>query len=763
MEQVVSFLFKYRGALFSKGHLTFGARPPVILILIVATVIGALGYFLYSRRKAKVSGAPRVLLISLRSGLLMMILLLLMQPVIVVPSVVPQSSFVAVLMDDSASMRIPDEAGGSRLDTIKRLSLADGPLYKSLSSKFKVRSFKYSSNAEPVDDSTVLSGGGQETNIAASLEQVSRDLAGVPVSGIILMTDGAENSDGDITATMTDLRSRGIPVFTVGVGATTLKGDVEVARATAPRRVLSGSPVNAQVLIHASDVGNRALKLDVSEDGHPLRSEEVQVNSGVASQLVTAGFTPSSPGTHRYAFTVQPLRGEPLTDNNSQSVLIDVEDSHPKVLYVEGEPRWEFGKIRESTYEEKNVVLVSLLRSADGKFYRQGVENGQEMASGLPSSQEDLFKYDAIMLGSIESTFFTFDQLKSLEEFVSKRGGTLLALCGAKSFDRGGYSKTPLADLLPVYLSGETPEDWESQTYKAYPAERGKDNPAARLQDSSEANQKAWDHMPAITLPEVMTAIKPGATVILQARSLKEPGVAVPLLAEERYGKGRSLVFLASDTWRWRMMLESSDTSFETFWRNLLRYIVQSARRQAEVSTERSFYGKSETVKIHVDLADTKYNDITDADVTAHIKDPAGHTIDTTLKPAEGRDAEGYTGTFTPVEDGRFEIEISAVKHGDQKQLILPTAQTSFLVGELNREAYGAAQNQGLLKRIASETGGAYYTADAASTLAEDISHSGAGDSTLTTFDLWDMPINFLLISTLASVEWFFRKRKGLA
>ena len=99
-------------------------------------------------------------------------------------------------------------------------------------------------------------------------------------------------------------------------------------------------------------------------------------------------------------------------------------------------------------------MLVSVLRSADGKFYRQGVENADELVNGFPKSEEDLFKYDAMIIGSIEATFFTFDQLKAVEQFVSRRGGTLLALGGSKAFNAGGYGNTPLADLLPIYLNG---------------------------------------------------------------------------------------------------------------------------------------------------------------------------------------------------------------------------------------------------------------------------------------------------------------------
>jgi len=124
--------------------------------------------------------------------------------------------------------------------------------------------------------------------------------------------------------------------------------------------------------------------------------------------------------------------------------------------------------------------------------------------------------------------------------------------------------------LLPIYINGNaTPGD--NQEFKAAPADRGRDHPAARLAEQADANQKAWEQMPAITLPEVINDTKPGATVILEARSTKDRNRVAPLLVEERYGRGRTMALMAEDTWRWRMMLEFSNKSFETFWRNLMR------------------------------------------------------------------------------------------------------------------------------------------------------------------------------------------------
>src|SRR5438309_1479243 len=373
--------------------------------------------------------------------------------------------------------------------------------------------------------------------------------------------------------------------------------------------------------------------------------------------------------------SAKPSPDDTVPENNSQEFGINVVDWKPKILYIEGEPRWEYAKLRESIAEEKNITLVSVLRSADGKFYRQGIENADELVNGFPRSEEELFKYDGLIIGSVEATFFTFDQLKAVEQFVSRRGGTLLALGGTKAFTAGGYGNTPMADLLPIYLNGAKETATESQTFKAAPADRGRDHPAARLVDQIDANAKAWEQMPPITLPEDIAETKPGASVILEARSTKEKNQVRPLLVEERYGRGHTMALLASDTWRWRMMLEFKDKSFETFWRNLMRYMVETSPHSIEASTERSFYGDGEQVQIRAEVSDEKYVKIKDASVSAHIVAPSGRAVDVPLKQTVEGGFEGYACAFRPDEGGLYRVDVNARRAGSKPGATLAPAE----------------------------------------------------------------------------------------
>src|SRR6185437_6252039 len=302
-----------------------------------------------------------------------------------------------------------------------------------------------------------------------------------------------------------------------------------------------GSRLNIETIVGLSGYSATKVLLSVKEDGRTVKTEEFNLR-GNDTQAINLEITPTTPGVHRYTVEVTPLDGEITVDNNKQDSLVEVIEGPLRILHVEGEPRWELGKIRESIQpNEKNITMVALQRTGENKFYRQGIGNQGELATGFPKTEEELFSYDGLIIGSVEAGFFTAEQMRSIEAFVSRRGGGLLALGGRLSFDGGKYKGTVL---------------------------------------------------------EVLTNIKPGASVLLEARRVEGPAQVAPLLVQQRYGRGQTLALTAADTWRWKMRMDSKSNAHETFWRQMLRYLVSGTPRQIEIGTEKEVYALDDNVNI---------------------------------------------------------------------------------------------------------------------------------------------------------------------
>ena len=767
MNQLVRFLFGHEQAVFTNGRFGFDVRPSALLLLLIILLVAAFIYFIYLRPRVRLSKRTTATLIGLRVTLLTLMVVLLLRPVVVVSSVIPRSSYVAMVIDDSVSMKLRDVPGGAtRLDTVKQALFNNTPGQESflnrLDRKFKTSLYGFAGGLARLKDGNDLFGEGRTSDLAGALDETIKRSSGMPLSAVVLATDGASNVPRDLAAVLRELRARDIPVFTVGVGNTARPMDAELTRVNMPRRVLVGSRLNIETIVGLSGYGATKVLLNVREDGRAVKTEEVNLR-GNDTQAINLEITPATPGIHRYTVEVTPLDGELTVENNKQDSLVEVIEGPLRILHVEGEPRWELGKIRESIQpNEKNVTLVSLQRTGENKFYRQGVGAQTELATGFPKTEEELFSYHGLIIGSVEAGFFTADELRSIEAFVARRGGGLLAIGGRLAFDGGKYKGTTIDDLLPVSLTGESVDDANSfaPVYKPVLTGAGQAHPITRLNEDRGANQKAWNDLPPISVSEVLTNIKPGASVLLEARRVQGSGTLVaPLLIQQRYGRGQTLALTAADTWRWRMKMDSKNNAHETFWRQMLRYLVSGTPQQVEIGTEKEVYALDDTINIVADIRDKKFNPVGDAHATARVTKPSGVVVDVPLKFTTLNSVNTYAGEFKADELGQHRIELI----GNSASLGQLSARSNMLVSDLNREYYSAAQNSDLLKRIAAETGGKYYTTGEAQSLLDDLIYRQSPYSERVTKDLWDMPINFMLIIGLLSAEWFLRKREGLA
>ena len=767
MNQLVRFLFGHEQAVFTNGRFGFDVRPGALLLILIILLAAAFIYFIYLRPRIRLSKGTTATLIALRVALLTVMVVLLLRPVVVVSSVIPRSSYVAMVIDDSVSMKLRDVPGGNtRLDTVKQALLNTTPGQESflnqLDRKFKTNLYGFSGGLARLKDGNDLYGEGRTSDLAGALDETIKRSSGTPLSAVVLATDGASNVPRDLAAVLRELRARDIPVFTVGVGNTARPMDAELTRVNMPRRVLVGSRLNIETIVGLSGYGATKVLLNVREDGRAVKTEEVNLR-GNDTQAVNLEITPTTPGLHRYTVEVTPLDGELTVENNKQDSLVEVIEGPLRILHVEGEPRWELGKIRESIQpNEKNVTLVSLQRTGENKFYRQGIGSQTELATGFPKTEEELFSYHGLIIGSVEAGFFTADELRNIEAFVARRGGGLLAIGGRLAFDGGKYKGTTIDDLLPVSLTGGAVDDANSfaPVYKPVLTGAGQAHPITRLNEDRGANQKAWNEMPTISVSQVLSIVKPGASVLLEARRVEGSGPQVaPLLIQQRYGRGQTLALTAADTWRWRMKMDSKNNAHETFWRQMLRYLVSGTPQQVEIGTEKEVYALDDTISIVADIRDKKFNPAGDAHATARVTKPSGTVVDVPLKFTTLNSVNTYAGEFKADELGQHRIELI----GNSASLGQLNARSNMLVSDLNREYYSAAQNSDLLKRIAAETGGKYYTTAEAQSLLDDLIYRQTPYSERVTKDLWDMPINFMLIIGLLSAEWFLRKREGLA
>src|ERR1035437_1860435 len=769
-----AFFFKYRPAVFQKGDFTFGAPAPVALLLLAGAAIAVPPLLSYLRVRGKSSARDRWILRGLRIGALVVLLVCLLRPMLLLNAAVPQRNFVGVLIDDSRSMQIADRGGRQREDCI-RDSVANptSVLLAALRARFQVKLFRFGASAERIDSATGLRVDANETNLGASLEAARRELEMVPLSGLVVLTDGADNSRAPIAAELLSLRAKQVPLFTVGIGSARFTRDIEVRRVETSSTVLKGSTLVADVLIRQRGFDGAKVPLTVEDDGQVIARAEIALPPDGDVAPVRVEVKMARAGPRLLTFRIPLQSGEQVTQNNAQQALVRVRNAREKILYVEGEPRYEVRFVRGAVEADSNLQLVTLLRTADRKFLRLNVDVREELAAGFPATRAELYSYRAIILGSIEASFFTHAQLAMLADFVNVRGGGLLLLGGRRSFAEGGYAGTPLADVMPVVVEGNATGDSVSflADLTASLTPGGASHAVTQVADGQAKSAERWRTLPAVTSVNRIRRVKPGAATPIEgtvpkagragdANGEQLRGYEQPLLVYQRYGRGLSVAMPIQDSWTWAFGADIpiDDPTFPTFWRQLLRFLTSDVPGRVTVHARTDQVNPRTPVDLRVEVVDSAFLSVNDAQVVAHVAGPAGPMLDVPLEWAVDRDGE-YRASFTPVEPGMYTVRVDATAHDGSV-----ASDSAFVrVADLNAEYVDAEMRASLLQRLARETGGRFYTPATVSTLAADVAMSKRGVTVANEMDLWDMPVNFLLLVMLLSAEWGYRKLRGLA
>lgn len=761
LETIFEFLFKYPLTVFERGSFAFSTPSSGLLIALLVILAGFLSLFTirwagtFSRRR------ERIYLLVLRSAALLLLLFCALQPVLVVSIAVPQENFIGILIDDTLSMQLTDYGERPRSALIDDLfGPENSQLLAPLSERFKLRYFAFSSTTGRIRDLSELSFTGQKTHIGQALERARQELAAVPLSGLVVITDGADNNDASMTEPLLALRSRNIPIYTIGVGSPRFMKDIEIERIESPRSVLRGTTVSAELLVRQRGYGGSIVDLIVEESGRILKTQPIELPGEGQTAPIRVHFTVTEPGPHNYRFYIQERPDEQIDQNNVREVMVLVEDDREKILYLDGEPRYEFKFIRRAVADDENLHVVGVQRVAENKFIRFDLDNPDELMGGFPATREELFKYKGLILASIEADFFTSDQLQMIADFVSRRGGGLIMLGGRWSYSEGGFANTPVADVLPVIL--EEAADLDSEHDVVYldvePTPFGRAHAITQLEESEEATRQRWQSMPQLSTVNRVIETKPGATTLLEGKVVDGPGKRI-VLAYQRYGRGKSFALPVQDTWMWQMdaSIDVEDQTHEMFWRQLLRWLVSDVPDQVSVKTSPERIAPGEEVTLVATIDDESFLRVNNTEVTAFITDPLGETHTVPMDWTVEEDGE-YRGYFNPDEEGRYEIRVSALEDGS----LLGTTTSYMDVVNQTEEYFGAEMRQTLLERIAIETGGRFYTPDNVENLIEDIRYTESGTTVLEEKDLWDMPAIFLLLILLISTEWFYRRYRGL-
>lgn len=776
--------------------------------------LGGLIWWFYRNSPVHITGPRKVILAGLRVAFIALLLLLLLRPVLAFTIEGSVRRLLVMLMDTSSSMQIKDPrldqadqkrvaiakglvdpakglAGGfdkgrtKEVDQVARVDIVKAALKNerinllpNLDKEFDLEAFAFAQGVAAIDSKkesdtnesarasskrvTVdqftwvdrLGATNSATAIGDAIREIVNRKRGQPLAGVILVTDGANNSGSQPREVASMLRQENLPLYIYGVGITSPR-DIIVANIFAPDVTFIKDEVAVTVRVRAQGLRGENAEVNLKLGDQVVATRAISF-MGDGEQVVPLRFVPPVAGEFDLQASIDARPDETVKDNNSFAQRLKVIDAKIKVLLVDQSPRWEFRYLQAMLLRDRRIELKCYLVEGDPRIAR---EDSPYIAQ-FPSKKDDLFKYDLVVFGDVDPKFISASQIDNLNEFVSKFGGALVMVAG-KRFSPAAYRRSVMEKMLPVeFDSGTVESSMETVADKPIRLEltaAGRASPMLRLSDKDEENVGLWKQLPPLYWVAKVARPKPAAEVLLvDPDPARESRFGkMPVIAVQKYGLGQVMFVGTDNTWRWRRNV--GDMYYTALWGQIAQRVslqhLLGVSKRTQLTTDRQNYVTGDRVTIYARLYAEGYEPVQEATVKGvyGVKNGQGPRADLNLRPIPEQPGL-YRGEFIAPAPGAYSFFV-------EQDLNAPL---DFNVSEPKFELGETAMNEGLLKDLAATTGGGFFREEDLYKLPQTISLKTERVRSPLEVELWSSPLYFILMLMVVAAEWVLRKMSHL-
>jgi len=700
------------------------ALPPVFVAVVLGG-LAALSGAAHWRRPGTRRFSVRALCLGLRLAALAALALALLRPAFVWTETRRERRAVLLVLDTSRSMDFRDagpRARAARGARVREVLEAARGEFADLRIQCDLRCYTFDRELRRADGLATLlasKSAGESTDLAAVLEALAREAGAEGARSAILLSDGAQSAAGGSPRASIDaaaLRCAGaLAIETVPVGLA--EGprdflDLAIEGVDLAEDVFLHETVPVRVRLASASPHAVETRLRVAVDGEEREARAVRFGGGDSTRAVEFEFVAAEVDTHRVELELVPVEGEASTENNRAVALVRVHASRVRVHLVETRLRPEAKFLRRAL-----AALPDL--EVHGAVTLPGTGGGRG-AGLLPEPEAAWRPVRVVVLGDVPASRFAPGGLARLARFVSEGGG-LLALAGPASRGLASYAGTPLAVVLPV----EPPRDGRLSVrgrppLRARPTEVGLRTPACVFTPLPRDNAERWDALGALEEVWPVARVRPGAAVWIETTDDRGEARG-PLLAVQRYGRGRAAALLTDSTWRWVLAKRPHRREHAHLWGNLLAHLAGEAAardvRPLSVRTDQLVYrvepGAATGVEVTAHLASVSQGQagapaadeaLTRAAVVVELEGPGGPDGRARVRRRLGEGLGAHVGRVPLPAGAVGDWRVEARAEADGK--ILATGRAAFRVEETHPELARRAADPEALERVAEATGG---------------------------------------------------------
>jgi uncharacterized membrane protein len=614
-------------------------------VLLLASLI----LLAWSYRRSRAAGPIPRIAVGLKFLGIAALALCLIEPIWSGRRAASGANVVVVAADNSRGMSICDDGGTDTRGEILRQALQTGKdgWLATLGGTFQIRQYLFDSRLHRTPDFSDLTFDGAATSLGAALRTLAERYKGRPLAGVLLLTDGCATDLGEQLPDLSDLP----PVYPVAIGRKRPQRDLALTHVAISQTSFEDAPVTIQAEAEAAGfAGGTAVVELLDGAGNPVEQQVWKPGRNDARQTFRFRLRPDRSGILFYRLAIRndaedapPYvvqdTSEATLANNARTVVVDRGKGPYRILYVAGRPNWDLKFLKRAVEEDDQVQLVTLIRVAKREpkydwrghtgersnplyrgfdvqdkeqaeqydqpvIVRLNTRDREELRDGFPTTAEELFEYHAVILDDVEAGFFSRDQMDLIRRYVTQRGGGFLMLGGKESFQKGGFQRTPIASILPIYLD-PMPAGKSAAGTRLNLTREGWLQPWARLRDNEKDEQQRLAEMPEFQVVNRTRAVKPGASVVATIDVGDDP--QLPGLVAQQVGNGRSAALVVGDLWRWGMRKPEMHEDMDKFWRQTLRWLIADVPARVSLQANHKLEETNQPVVLQARVRDKAF------------------------------------------------------------------------------------------------------------------------------------------------------------
>ena len=713
--------------MFGYENIHLNLNYSLIYLLIALLLLLAYTIFIYKYTIPLVSKFQKFILIFLRAFALLLIIFMIFEPILSLSKKITIEPLNLVFLDDSRSMNFNDGTNrdSNAVNFTERIINSDKiQNTELLNFGIKVKQLEKDS----IKKVGFKEGSTNFENIFSSIEKMNTDISSITII-----------SDGEYTTGINPLykaEQLGIPVFTIGIGDSSKKKDVEILRVLNNDILYVNFPTEILATIKNTGYSNQNTKVELYIDGE-LSDQKNVILSATGLQTERLSFTPKSVGEKKLLLTVSSLDGEFTLANNKIVKYVKVLSDKVKILLVSSSPSPDLSFIKNAIEKEENFIVSSIVETANEKYLDKLNNSAIDSAEiifliGFPSSSSQKDLVDRIF-GKINKNkipyFFVFSPGTDIKEFLSLNSQSSFSL------------------------------NQVSGNYREVEAEINSNNNEVSLLKNDSGEKISWQNLPPLIQQSGIYQAKPESKVLAFVK-LNNKVTNQPLVLTRNFSGSRSISVLAGNIWKWKLQTAKKENNlFDFFITNSIKWLNSAEEiKRIKINTLRKSYSQGEPIEFTANVYDESLNPLEDAEVKVDISSGRNKYELALQNIAPGI----YTGSIDINETGDFSFNGQVLLNSTQ----IGTDKGSFNIGEIDLEYLNPGMNYEFLNTLSKSTSGEFFLPDEfrnyEQKLSSIISRKSKEKIVTSEVSLWSTEWLLGIVIFLFALEWFLRKRFGM-